>query len=436
MNSVNDQIAILPPSPGIYLFKDNDGKVIYVGKAKNLNRRVKSYFQGVPDLPKTEILVSHISSLDYISVNSEFEALLLEAELIKKYKPKYNVILKDDKHYIYIKITREEFPRILYARRIEGSSGDFFGPYPAAGTVKEIIVLLRKIFPFCNQNRSVQRRCFYCHIGLCNPCPADIKKLPAEEFNRQKSAYRRNIISIKRVLSGKLTKVKNDSIKEMDQFSKEQRFEEAAALRDKIRKLNYLNQSYHKPESYLRNPHTLYQIRQNEQHKLTEILKTYFNEIGLLQKIECYDISNISGKLAVGSLVTFIDGEPAKEYYRRFRIKTKNTPDDFAMLKEVIRRRLSHTDWTYPNLFVVDGGVPQVATMLKVLSEKKIDIPLVGLAKKDEEMIIPYQGEYVRLKLEKGSAGLSLIQRLRDEAHRFAHKYHELLRLKYLLSPS
>ncbi|MBI4067142.1 excinuclease ABC subunit C, partial [Candidatus Gottesmanbacteria bacterium] len=163
------------------------------------------------------------------------------------------------------------------------------------------------------------------------------------------------------------------------------------------------------------------------------ILSNYFPLLGAIKKIECYDISNISGRLATGSLVTFIDGDPDKNFYRRFRIKTKSTPDDFAMLSEVLKRRLSHTDWPLPDLIIVDGGKPQVSTMSKILEDQNLTIPLVGLAKREEQIILLHNDNFVTLSLKVGSGALSLVQRLRDEAHRFAHKYHQLLRLKALI---
>lgn len=425
----------LPLSPGVYLFKDNS-HILYVGKAKNLRKRVASYFRKSPIDNKVHNLTSRASRISYIEVDTEFEALLLEAELIKKHKPKYNSILKDDKNYIYIKITKEEFPKVTYSRKLDETGDDFFGPYPASATVRQIISILRHIFPFCTQKRLGNKPCFFSHLGLCNPCPGRIVKLAKEDYLKQKRKYKKNISLLKLTLHGKLKTVKNMLIREMNHAAQEEKYEEAAILRNTIHKLEYLSTKYHTPASYIDNPTNINQIRDKEQKSLLDILSTYYTEVSLPKKIECYDISNIAGKFAVGSQVTFIEGQPAKNLYKRFKIRTKSTPDDFAMLKEMFERRFSHIDWPLPNLIVVDGGIPQVSTIKKVLTEKKVNVPLIGLAKRNEEIIVPISGKFVTIKLPIGAPALSLIQRVRDEAHRFAHKYHELLRLKYLLNYS
>ncbi len=433
MLNLQSQINNLPQFPGVYLFKDKKGDIIYIGKAKNLQKRVKSYFQKTDLLPKTQLMLTHLNTFDITRVNSEFEALLLEAELIKKYRPKYNVIWKDDKHYIYIRLTREEFPKVLYSRREDNLKDQFFGPYPSAGTLKHIMGLLRHIFPFCTQKRNLSRACFYSHIGLCNPCPSAVVKLPYPEYQKQKKQYRGSINLLKMILQGKLRLVKEKLRKEMNAHVEQEEYEEAGQIKDRIQKLEVLFSSYQLPQDYIKNPDSIIQIRINEQKDLMAKLGNYFAQLNIPKTIECYDISNISGRFAAGSLVTFIDGEPAKDFYRHFRIKFKSTPDDFFMLREVFIRRLKHEEWDLPDLFVVDGGIPQVATMTQILNNQKITIPLVGLAKKEEQIIIPHQGKFVTLSLPIGSPALSLIQRLRDEAHRFAHRYHEFLRLKYLL---
>lgn len=419
---------------GIYKFIDNNGTTLYIGKAINLKKRVASYFQKKPLDKKTENLIKQITRIDTIEVQSEFEALLLEAKLINTVKPKYNVIWKDDKHYIYIKITKEEFPRILFARKPEQKDGIYFGPFPSKLIVTDLLHYLRPIFPYCTQPRHVKKACFYTHIGLCNPCPANIKKLSGEEYREARNLYLKNIRQIKSLLSGSINPVRKYLIKQMENASKSNDFELAANYRDKIETLEYLIHNYHPAQEYIDNPQLSVLLWNKERDELRDLLAPYFALTNSVEKIECYDISNISGKLGAGSMVTFRKGLPDKNYYRRFQIRSKNKPDDFAMLSEIMRRRLNHPEWELPDVFVIDGGKPQLIALMKVLKNYKINIPLIGLAKEQEEIVIPHQNTFIKLKLPSRSSALALVLRLRDEAHRFAHKYHEYLRAKYFMS--
>ena len=216
-------------------------------------------------------------------------------------------------------------------------------------------------------------------------------------------------------------------------YSLREEYEEAAKYRDKLDSLEYLVTRYQPAEAYLENPALFTQNLKLEAYELSTILKNYFDKINIIRRIECYDISNIMGKLATGSMITFIDGVPDKNYYRRFRIRISGKPDDFAMLTEVMTRRLLHKDWQLPDLFVIDGGKPQLIALKKVLLQFKVSLPIIGLAKHEEEFVIPVKNSFTRIKLPKDAHALHLIMRLRDEAHRFAHKYHTLLRLKNLL---
>lgn len=423
----------IPELAGIYKFYSLNSELLYLGKARNLKKRVNNYFRrDISDI-KTKKLISQIKYIDIVPVGSEYEALILEAKLIKENQPKYNVIWKDDKHYLYVKITRELFPRVLFARKVE-KNGDFFGPFPSATIVREILSYIRTVFPYHNQKELSKRACFYSHVGLCNPCPAEILKLPKEKQAVLTKQYRRNISNIRRLLEGKTEIVTANLKKEMTYFSRETRYEEAAAIRDRLSHFDYLIDHYTPADRYIENPKLLAEIRNSELSELNKILKPFFPTLGRLEKIECFDISNISGKLAAGSMVTFVGGHPEKKLYRRFRIRFKKTPDDFAMISEVIRRRLSHKEWKYPDLFIVDGGKPQLSVFRKALSDFGLSAAVIGLAKEYEEIVVPHLSTYIKIKLPENSKALNLVKRLRDEAHRFAHKYHSLLRLKKLIS--
>lgn len=424
----------LPEIPGVYLFRDMNKKILYIGKAKNLKKRVSSYFhqKTLPGIKNR--LIKLIYDVNIITVGSEFEALLLEARLIRDNQPKYNVIWKDDKHYIYIKITSEEYPRILFSRLDKDKKSFYVGPFPSSSTVREILKFVRTIFPYCNQNRNIAKRCFYSHIGLCDPCPADIKIMPESPKKWKKEIYRKNIQNIKILLSSRIRKVKSFLEKEMVMAAKEENFEKAAAFRSKIENLEYLLNYHYQTDLFLENPSLFHLKQKEEMRELSKILKNYFPDIRLIRKIECYDISHISGKLATGSMITFTNGIPDKNYYRRFRIRLKNEPNDFAMLSEVMERRLNHHDWTFPDLFIIDGGAPQLIALKKIYDKIGLKIPYIGIAKEKEELVIPGRMTFTKIKLPANSPALHVILRLRDESHRFAHKYHEHLRLKNLVN--
>jgi excinuclease ABC subunit C len=429
-------INTIPESPGVYKFYDETGTILYIGKAKNLKRRVSSYFHRLyGESSKTESLVKQISAIETVAAPSELEALLLEAKLIGIHKPKYNVIWKDDKHYIYIKITEEVFPKIILSRKESGSRGTFFGPFPSTRTVREVLGHIRHIIPFCTQKETAKRACFYTHIGLCYPCPADIKKLTGGNYLRERKKYLKNIRNIKLLLSGKSQSVVKKLVSEMKGYSERNQFEEAAYLRDKIIKLNYLINNYYTSDAYLESLNSKKPAFNDEEKQLAGILRGYFSQIKKVRRIECYDISNTSGKFSVGSSVTFIDGLPDKRFYRRFKVRGAEKPDDFAHLSEIISRRLKHHEWVLPDLFVVDGGSPQLKAIGKIFVSFDIKTPLIGISKEFEEIVVLKNGEVKKIRLGAQSPALHLIERLRDEAHRFAHKYHTLVRLKNFLPP-
>lgn len=425
-------ISSLPQSPGVYRYFDNAGKLLYIGKAIDLKKRVSSYFQKKDLDQKTAVLVNLIYSIDIAVVRTEFEALLLESQLIRKYKPKYNVIWRDDKHFIYIKITKEKYPRILYSRKDDDSKAVFYGPFPSFSIVKTVLSYLRHIYPYCGQNRNLKRPCFYTHLGLCNPCPAFIETLSGEDQKKAIRKYTSNISHIKKILNGNIKEESHHLETEMKKYSKNEEYENAALYRDRLMHLQYLTQNFHPLENLIEQPFYTKMEWEKEQKELLAHLKLFFPDLAVLSRIECYDISNISGKFASGSMVTFINGVPEKKYYRKFKIRLIDTPNDFTMHKEMMHRRLKHTEWQLPDLFVIDGGKPQLRALAPVFDYFGMKTPVIGIAKEDEELVIPSGKIFEKLKLKRDSSALHLIQRLRNEAHRFAKKYHTLLRVQSL----
>lgn len=428
---ISSQKLKLPRLPGIYFFKDKEGKVIYTGKAIDLSQRVNQYFQKPSNLePKIKKMVAEATSLNFIPVESEFEALLLEAKLIKEKKPKYNSKWRDDKSFLYALVTSEEYPRVLPARKTERLKGSYFGPFPSAVTVRRVLKFLRFIFPYCSQKIS-KRACFYSHLGLCHPCPSKIIKLPPEGQGRFKKTYLLNIGRLKRVLSGQAKGVIADLEAQMRKAAREEKFEEAKALRDQVEKLKYITTSRNLVSSYLENPNFLEDQRLLEVKNLQKVLKPYFGMIPL-SRIECFDISTLFGRQATGSMVVFLEGVEEKSQYRRFRIRKAGKPDDVAMIREVVKRRFSHPEWAFPDLIIIDGGKGQVRAVLGVLRKLKLKIPVVGLAKRLEEIVIPKEAGFETLRLPPSSASLNLLKRARDEAHRFAIAYHRKLRRRLI----
>jgi len=410
--TLEEQIKKSPRQPGVYQFFDQTGKVIYVGKAKNLRNRLKSYLQ-IKDLgAKTAKLVANISQISWIVVTSEIEALLLEASLIKKYQPKYNRVAKDDKSHLYIKISTDNIPQVTAARRQQPAKNiKLFGPFPSASTVRTVLLILRRIFPYCTHRRP-QKSCLYIHLGLCsNPYQSE----------ETLAAYHKDIKKIILFLSGKKDQLVKKLTKEMQKLSNEQKFEEAAKIKKQIEVLIYITQPVKKPEEYLAKPDLAEDTLREKLEKTKEELKLE----KLPRRIECYDISNVAGKLATGSMVVFENGQPEKSQYRRFRIKLEQKPNDLLMLEEVLKRRFRNS-WKLADLIVIDGGREQLRVTQKILNQEDLQIPVVSLAKRFEEIYFDTQSS--PLKLAKDSKALQLLQYLRDEAHRFAIVYHRQLR--------
>ncbi len=556
---LKDKLQTLPTKPGVYLMKDEGGEVIYVGKSVNLRHRVRSYFQASASHSlKLHRLVYRIADFDIIVTDSEIEALILECNLIKEHRPKYNIRLKDDKRYPYIKITwQEDYPRIIVTRRMERDGARYFGPLTDVRAVHQTLDMLRRLFPYLTCKREITgqdtRACLYYHIGRCaGPCIGAISR---EE-------YRALIRRICLFLEGKAEEIVADLQTQMTSAAEALDFEQAAALRDQIRAVetvtkqqkialavgkdedvialarenddacvqvffirqgkligreyfildgtaeedeaqivaSFLKQFYDEAayvpmkiilpttieegiviESWLRSrrgskvrlhvpqrgrgkelvqmvaenaAETLASLRAQwlaNEGRSVEALAQLQEHLSLKEaptRIEGYDISNIQGTAATGSMVVFLKGVPRKSDYRRFRIRTVDGADDYAMMKEVLRRRFkraierraeaeakSGDVWTIlPDLIIIDGGKGQLNAALEALEEHglKDEVPAIGLAKKQEEVFLP--GRSDPLVLPRDSQGLYLLQRVRDEAHRFAISYHRKLRAKKSLT--
>ncbi|MBI2590984.1 MAG: GIY-YIG nuclease family protein [Candidatus Blackburnbacteria bacterium] len=457
ISDLGKQAKSLVKGPGVYIFKNAQGNAIYVGKSINVYERVSSHLQARGT--KSQDIAREAIEVATIPVFSELEALLLEAELIKKHLPKYNSAAKDDKHPLYIKIsTSEEFPKVGMARREDFTNGKsakrdrYFGPFPSSANIKSVLRQIRKVFPYCSQKKLGKRGCFYSHIGLCNPCPNNIvhdldlaaggePRQGRDSRLRLTALYKSNIRKITTLLSGKTKRLEKQLLGEMKAASLREDFEAAARIRDQLRQISYITKPYEKPKAYLENPNLVSDIREEELRALQDILSAYHPSLGAIHRIECYDVAHTGGKETTCSMVTFIDGEPEKKLYRRFRIKKVKGVDDFASLSEALTRRFSHlADWGKPDLIVVDGGKGQVSAALEVLALHPRGgsvIPTIGLAKREEEIVIPlFDGGFNVVRLGQDNPATKLLQRMRDEAHRFARAYHFKLRLKELLPQS
>jgi excinuclease ABC subunit C len=414
--NIKTRIKDLPTSSGVYLFKDAAGAIIYVGKAINLAKRVGSYFRTNTASRKTDYLVTKIAQIDTIQTASEAEALILEASLIKQYQPKYNVELKDGKTYPFIQITKEEFPLVKLVRRntrkYKDVAAEFWGPYVNPTLVREALQIIRKIFPFRTCEPFANKLCLYYDLGLCQgPCEGKVSK----------EDYHRNIRSIKFILDGKKDDLYRNLRLEMEALARRKDFEGAARLRDQIRAIGAL-------------------------YSGTGDIN-YFKEAEQLQRalalsrppvrIECFDISNMMGNQSVGSMVSFVNGKPDKNNYRRFRIKTVRGIDDFKMIAEIVKRRytrLQKEGLGFPDLIVIDGGKGQLGAAMEELKKLNLSLAVISLAKREEEIFTPNKRNPI--KLPPDSLGLKLLMRVRDEAHRFGLKYHTLLRSKkFFTSP-
>jgi excinuclease ABC subunit C len=541
----SEQLKALPAKPGVYLFKDKEGKVIYVGKAANLNSRVRSYFGAPSSLSaKIQRLVAKIQDFEFVVTNSEQEALILECNMIKKYTPRYNVRLKDNKTFPYLKIDiNEDWPGVYITRRVQKDGARYFGPFASAGSVRKTLRLIKKIFPFRSCSKHIEgkdkRPCLDYYIRRClGPCIGAVEKqeyhdvinqvilflqgkqeLILRELNAKMKAaaqqlqferaalLRDQIKAIEKVIEGQriattlqgekdiiglaqnekqayveLFSIRNNKLIGQDHFIMEGiQGESPGQIMTSFVKQYYASASYIPPLILLQHPVNeplvlsewleqqrgsrvelqvpqrgakkklvdtaaenaaqgleLAQTKEMKVEVISSGLQELKNRLRLPkmpQRIECYDVSNIQGALAVGSMVVLEKGRPKPAHYRRFRIKTVAGADDYAMIQETLRRRFKRGlagegTWTIiPDLVLIDGGKGQLNAALEVRQELGLDsIPMVSLAKENEEVFIP--GEPKPVYIAKDSPALHILQRARDEAHRFAISYHRRLRHK------
>lgn len=417
----------LPEEAGVYVFW-NRREPVYIGKAKNLKSRLSSYFN-LRLLPKTRSMVAEADSFSFILVNSELESLLLESYLIRKFLPRFNSASRDDKHPLYIRITKEKYPRIMTARKtdLKSSKDTFFGPFPSSTNVRFVLKMLRRIFPF-SDHKIAKRPCIESHIGLCNPCPSVIEKMQ-DEVEKQKliKIYKQNIRKVKNILKRRISRVIQNLEKQMLKASRTQNYETALELRQKIEKLNYITQPIIPKEMFLTNPDFFEDSRKKEVDELQRLLSPFISIKAQNQvRIECFDVAHLGGTSPTASMVTFFDGVADKTFYRHFKIYQKKPKDDLSSLKEVIKRRLKHlNDWGVPDLIIVDGGKTQAKVFFEELEKSRV--PVVGLAKRFETLIIPVRSDskliFKELRVPEGPV-LNLVQRIRNEAHRFARRLH------------
>jgi excinuclease ABC subunit C len=402
---IREILKNLPDSTGVYIMKNAAGEVVYVGKATSLKKRVSSYFHKGADLGVKEGLVQEVETIEYILCESEALALLQEAALIKKYTPRYNVLMRDDKSFPYIELTREPFPRLSVVRGTQRTpDGVYFGPFLQTTGLREALEIIRRIFPYRTCRNMPGRPCLYYHMKLCpGPCTGNV----AEEY------YNRSIRMIEYILSGDRNTLVEFIRHCMDEAVEALDFERAAFYRDKLESVT-----------------TLYGARRE------------FNEMLALQQsldldrmpvwIEAVDISGFQRKDVCGSVVVFENGLPKKSEYRRYKIKNP-VEDDFRMIEEVVYRRLrrlKEEQRRTPDLLIVDGGRIQVQFAVMARERVGVSVPIIGIAKKNEE--IWKEGAEESLRLKRSDPALRLVQRLRDEAHRFVNTYYQKLKQKSL----
>ncbi|AYF94638.1 excinuclease ABC subunit UvrC [Streptococcus koreensis] len=530
-NLIKSKLELLPTSPGCYIHKDKNGTIIYVGKAKNLRNRVRSYFRGSHDT-KTEALVSEIVDFEFIVTESNIEALLLEINLIKENKPKYNIMLKDDKSYPFIKITNERYPRLIITRQVKKDGGLYFGPYPDVGAANEIKRLLDRIFPFRKCTNPPSKVCFYYHLGQC---------MAHTVCHKDESYFKGMAQEVSDFLKGQDDKIIDELKVKMNTAAQNMEFERAAEYRDLIQAigtlrtkqrvmakdlqnrdvfgyyvdkgwmcvqvffvrqgklierdvnlfpyyndpdedfLTYVGQFYQEKSHLIPNEILIPQDIDEEAVKAlvdTKVLKPQRGEkkqlvnlaiknarvsleqkFNLLEKsmektqgaienlgkllqiptpvrIESFDNSNIMGTSPVSAMVVFVNGKPSKKDYRKYKIKTVVGPDDYASMREVIRRRYSRVmrdGLTPPDLIVIDGGQGQVNIAKQVIQEELgLDIPIAGLQKNDKHQTheLLFGDPLQVIELSRTSQEFFLLQRIQDEVHRFAITFHRQLRSK------
>lgn len=426
-----DKVKTFPTTPGVYLMKDDRGAVIYVGKAKNLRSRAGHYFtKEAVENPRTSELVKHIVDVEFIPCDTEVDALLKEARLVKDIRPRFNKDLKDDKSFPYLQIRiREEFPRVEFTRTPRSKGVKLYGPFTSARSLRAAIQVLQRVLQFRTCSLDIVstedrwrwfRPCLLHSIRQCTaPC----------NFRVSKEDYRKQIRKLILILEGKRGKLIREMEGQMKEASVAMQFEKAARIRDEIAALNKLElrgdvDKDVQPEVFAIDP-----------KKGLRGLRKVLGLATVPRSIEGFDIAHLSGQDTVASLVSFLDGLPFKQGYRKFKIKTVEGVDDFASMREVVFRRfkrLHDDDAVFPDILLIDGGKGQLNAAMDAFRALGIEPPtVISLAKQEEEIFRP--GESESIKLSRHSAALRLLQYVRDESHRFAQHYHHTLRRKKLI---
>lgn len=431
VKSSRSSLSDVPNTTGVYLFYKNDS-IIYIGKSNNLKARLKSHFENAKLDQKEALITGTATRIECIITDSDFNAILLESSLIKKYTPLYNSRWRDDKSYLYIKITvKDDYPKIYPVRKEEDHRSLYFGPFSSNQNVSEILKEVRRIFPFCTQKKLSKRACFYAKIGYCRPCPNEINKITdATLKTKLKTAYRKNIRQVIKVLNGQTDLILSSLYKKLNGLRHSQSYEEAITVRDKIARFeNLLTSRSFQTENFS------YNLSEKSTVALLAIIRLYYSQVIKLSRIECYDISNAGGKDATASLVVYNDGLVDKSQYRRFKIKNTSLRSDFEMLDETLTRRFTgHTvrnKWPTPDLIVIDGGKPQLRFIQRTMAKLDLAIPFIGIAKRPDRLIIGHDLSTIRPKIN--NLGFNLVRAIRDESHRFAKKYHLHLRNKKMM---
>lgn len=438
MDKITEKLNQLPKAPGVYFHKDKDGKVIYIGKAAVLRNRVRQYFQKSRNMdPKTTALVAEIADIDWIEVETEMDALFLEAELIRRYLPRYNILLRDDKSLTYIRISyKAAHPTVSLTRRPLDDNAEYFGPYTSALILRRSLNYLRRIFPYSTHTGVIPKRvCLQYHLGLC----------PGLEENKTSlEDYRANLRQLMRYLRGERTALMKGVEKSMNQASKRKDYELAAKYRNQLMALKSLSNRI------------IFSDKENLEMSKDLGLAGLTDILGLSnipRRIEGYDISHMQGTNNTASMVVFINGIPDKVSYRKFKMRLPGN-NDFGHMEESLTRRLSEKNqkkWPIPDLILIDGGKGQLSSALKARNSLGATIPMIGLAKREEEIIIDNENSnviinrdllktlraivsdtdpFTSILLPPDSPIIKLLQRIRDESHRFAVSYHTVLKVK------
>ena len=410
--ALKNKLKTLPSSPGIYFHKNAEGEVIYVGKAAVLKNRVRQYFQNTVKDPKTEALVKEIAMTDWIVVDTEMDALFLESEMIKRYMPKWNILLRDDKTVIYVRIDmKSEVPYVSFTRNPIDDGASYIGPFYGKLAIEKALRILRKIFPYYDKPYNGKKN-----------LNTDLGLTPGIEVGKATPKdYKKNLRKLIRYLEGDRDKLLKDLEKQMYVDSAAGNYEAAAEARNQLFGLRELKKKIvfsDKEFLDISSDQALFQLQ--------VLLKLQHPP----RRIEGYDISHQSGTNVVASMVVFVNGVSDRAEYRKFKIKVDKN-NDFANMREVLTRRLKHPEWDMPDLFLIDGGKPQLEAVKDVLIPT--GIPYIGLAKQDEIIIVPNGDGYDEVRISHNTHIIKLLQRIRDESHRFAITYHTLLKRKNML---